>query len=121
MVVPWVMDEIKTADLRDKRLNDRSTEVLSLLGGIHQRTFPRPAVDTRRRPSPIVCSIMTTRLSRLFFGHISIRRENAWRRVQWSGTHATKLKPKDVFQKAITNRPKRPPRCRLRWHRSPKA
>jgi len=32
MVVPWVMDEMKTADLKDKRLDNRLREVLSQLG-----------------------------------------------------------------------------------------
>ncbi len=31
MVVPRVLDEMKTADLKDKRLNDRLREVLSQL------------------------------------------------------------------------------------------
>lgn len=31
MVAPWVMDEVKTADLKDKRLNKRLGEVLSQL------------------------------------------------------------------------------------------
>ena len=33
MVSPWVLDEMKTVDLKDKRLNKRLTEVLSQLGG----------------------------------------------------------------------------------------
>ena len=33
MVAPWVMDEMKTADLKDRRLNNRLREVLSKLGG----------------------------------------------------------------------------------------
>lgn len=33
MLAPWVVDEMKTADLKDKRLNDRLGEVLSQLGG----------------------------------------------------------------------------------------
>ena len=33
MVLPWVLGEMKTADLKDKRLNNRLKEVLSRLGG----------------------------------------------------------------------------------------
>ena len=33
MLAPWVIDEMKTVDLKDKRLNDRLGEVLSQLGG----------------------------------------------------------------------------------------
>lgn len=32
MLAPWVVDEMKTADLKDKRLNERLTAVLSALG-----------------------------------------------------------------------------------------
>ena len=32
MVAPWVLDEMKTADLKDRRLNKRLAEVLSQLG-----------------------------------------------------------------------------------------
>ncbi len=32
MLAPWAMEEMKTADLRDKRLNDRLTTLLSALG-----------------------------------------------------------------------------------------
>ncbi len=40
MAVPWVMDEMKTADLKDKRLNDRLSEVLSQLGGHPTASIP---------------------------------------------------------------------------------
>ena len=40
-MVSWVLDEMKTADLKDKRLNNRLREVLSQLGG-------QPAADTLR-------------------------------------------------------------------------
>src|SRR3990172_3425731 len=41
MLAPWVMDEMKTADLQDERLNDRLREVLSQLGG--RPTYSIPA------------------------------------------------------------------------------
>lgn len=40
MVVPWVLDEMKTADLKDKRLNNRLKEVLSQLGGCPVASIP---------------------------------------------------------------------------------
>jgi len=40
MLVPWVMDEMKTVDLKDKRLNHRLTEVLSQLGGHPTASIP---------------------------------------------------------------------------------
>ncbi len=40
MAVPWVLDEMKTADLKDKRLNDRLSEVLSQLGGHPTASIP---------------------------------------------------------------------------------
>ncbi len=40
MAVPWVLDEMKTADLNDKRLNDRLREVLSQLGGHPTASIP---------------------------------------------------------------------------------
>ena len=40
MVVPWVLDEMKTADLKDKRLNNRLREVLSQLGGHPTASIP---------------------------------------------------------------------------------
>ena len=40
MVVPWVLDEMKTADLKDKRLNNRLSEVLSQLGGHPTASIP---------------------------------------------------------------------------------
>jgi len=40
MVVPWALDEMKTADLKDKRLNDRLREVLSQLGGHPTASIP---------------------------------------------------------------------------------
>jgi hypothetical protein len=41
MLAPWVMEEMKTADLKDKRLSDRLREVLSQLGG--RPTYSIPA------------------------------------------------------------------------------
>ena len=40
MVVPWVLDEMKTAGLKDKRLNNRLREVLSQLGGHPTASIP---------------------------------------------------------------------------------
>ncbi len=40
MVAPWVLDEMKTADLKDKRLNRRLREVLSQLGGHPTASIP---------------------------------------------------------------------------------
>ena len=40
MVVPWVLDEMKTADLKDKRLNNRLKDVLSQLGGHPTASIP---------------------------------------------------------------------------------
>jgi hypothetical protein len=40
MVVPWVLREMKTADLKDKRLNNRLKEVLSQLGGHPTASIP---------------------------------------------------------------------------------
>src|SRR4051812_14739686 len=40
MVVPWVMDELRAADLKDKRLNNRLREVLSQLGGQPTASIP---------------------------------------------------------------------------------
>ncbi len=40
MVVPWVLDEMKTADLKDKRLNNRLREVLSQLGEYPTASIP---------------------------------------------------------------------------------
>ncbi len=40
MVAPWVLDEMKTADLKDKRLDNRLREVLSQLGGHPTASIP---------------------------------------------------------------------------------
>ena len=40
MVASWVLDEMKTADLKDKRLNNRLREVLSQLGGHPTASIP---------------------------------------------------------------------------------
>ena len=40
MVVSWVLNEMKTACLKDKRLNDRLREVLSQLGGHPTASIP---------------------------------------------------------------------------------
>ena len=40
MPAPWVVDEMKTVDLKDKRLNQRLTEVLSQLGGHPAASIP---------------------------------------------------------------------------------
>ena len=40
MVAPWVLDEMKTVDLKDKRLNNRLSEVLSQLGGHPTASIP---------------------------------------------------------------------------------
>ena len=40
MVAPWVVDEMKTANLKDKRLNARLKEVLSQLGGRPTASIP---------------------------------------------------------------------------------
>lgn len=40
MVASWVMDEMKTADLKDQRLNHRLREVLSQLGGRPTASIP---------------------------------------------------------------------------------
>ena len=40
MVIPWVVREMKTADLKDKRLNNRLKEVLSQLGGHPTASIP---------------------------------------------------------------------------------
>ena len=40
MAVSWVLDEMKTADLKDKRLNNRLREVLSQLGGRPTASIP---------------------------------------------------------------------------------
>ena len=40
MVVPWVLDEMKTADLKDRRLDNRLREVLSQLGGYPTASIP---------------------------------------------------------------------------------
>ena len=40
MLAPWVMDEMKTADLKDERLNDRLREVLSQLAAHPTASIP---------------------------------------------------------------------------------
>ena len=40
MVIPWVLDEMKTVDLKDKRLNCRLQEVLSQLGAHPTASIP---------------------------------------------------------------------------------
>jgi hypothetical protein len=40
MVAPWVADELKTADLKDRRLDKRLQEVLSQLGGHPAASIP---------------------------------------------------------------------------------
>ncbi len=40
MAVSWVLDEMKTADLKDQRLNHRLSEVLSQLGGHPTASIP---------------------------------------------------------------------------------
>lgn len=40
MLAPWVHDEMKTADLKDKRLNDRLREVLAQLSGRPTASIP---------------------------------------------------------------------------------
>ena len=40
MVAPWVMGEMKTVDLNDKRLDNRLLEVLSQLGGRPTASIP---------------------------------------------------------------------------------
>jgi hypothetical protein len=40
MVIPWVLNEMKTADLKDERLNHRLREVLSQLGGHPTASIP---------------------------------------------------------------------------------
>ena len=52
MLAPWVMDEVKTADLNDKRLKKRLAEVLVPVGGTadgeHSRRVWRTCRDGRR-------------------------------------------------------------------------
>lgn len=40
MLAPWVVDEMKTAELRDKRLNDRMQEILNQLGSRPTGSIP---------------------------------------------------------------------------------
>lgn len=40
MMMPWVVEEVQDADLKDKRLNDRLAEVLSQLGGRPTASIP---------------------------------------------------------------------------------
>ena len=40
MLAPWVIDEMKTVDLKDKRLNSRLGEVLSQMGGRPTASIP---------------------------------------------------------------------------------
>ena len=40
MLAPWVMDEMKTANLKDRRLNARLRDVLSQLGGHPTASIP---------------------------------------------------------------------------------
>ncbi len=40
MLVPWMIDEMETVDLKDKRLNDRLGKVLSQLGGHPTASIP---------------------------------------------------------------------------------
>lgn len=40
MLAPWVMDEMKTADLKDKRLNERLAQVLSALSALPTASIP---------------------------------------------------------------------------------
>src|SRR5262245_40255291 len=40
MWAPWVLEEMRTADLKDKRLNDRLRDVLSQLGGRPAGSIP---------------------------------------------------------------------------------
>ena len=40
MLMPWAIDEMKNVDLKDKRLNDRLTAVLSQLGGHPTASVP---------------------------------------------------------------------------------
>ena len=40
MVIPWALSEMKTADLKDERLNNRLREVLSQLGGHPTASIP---------------------------------------------------------------------------------
>lgn len=40
MLAPWVIDEMKNVDLKDKRLNDRFGQLLSQLGGQPTASIP---------------------------------------------------------------------------------
>ena len=40
MAAPWVLNELKTADLKDKRLDNRLSQVLSQLGGHPTASIP---------------------------------------------------------------------------------
>src|SRR5271163_4372861 len=40
MLAPWIGEELKTADLHDKRLNDRLRQVLSQLAGRPTASIP---------------------------------------------------------------------------------
>lgn len=48
MLAPWASEEMKTADLPDKRLNERLAIVLSQLAGQPQRASPRHAAGMPR-------------------------------------------------------------------------
>ena len=60
MVVPWVLDEMKTADLKDRRLNNRLREVLSRLGGHPTLSIPAACGGHTEMLPPTVCSTMVT-------------------------------------------------------------
>ena len=48
MIAPWVFDELESADLKDKRLNERLRVVLSALGERPTASIPRLAAASTR-------------------------------------------------------------------------
>ncbi len=76
MLAPWVMDEVKTAKLNDKRLNARLADVLSLLARIRMRAFPPRVVVGLRWSLPIVFARMRRQALRTFCRLTVMRHDN---------------------------------------------
>ena len=83
MLAPWVMEEVETVKLNDKRLDARLGELLSQLSAQPRGAFLLPAADVLRWLPPIV-SARTKRLvlkplcSRIWTRHGGELRNSRW-------------------------------------------
>ena len=75
MLAPWAVEEMKTADLKDKRLNDRLAIVLSQLGAHPTASIPAACGGLRRDDGGLpLLRQRKGRLRRTSSGRISIAR-----------------------------------------------